>query len=190
MLYDALIVGGSYAGLSGAMQIARSGRSVCVVDGGQPRNRFATHSHGFFGQDGESPRQMIIQARTDLAAYPNVTLLDTLVTGARRAGDLFSVTLTSGDTLHARKLLLAYGVVDVLPELPGVAERWGQTVLHCPYCHGYEVRSQRLGVDRHAFWVHRCAPGLPRRLPRRSAPSRLRFVCGRVARGRGAGVAG
>lgn len=144
--FDALIIGGSYAGLSGAMQIARSGRAVCVLDGGQPRNRFATHSHGFFSQDGQSPRQMITQARADLAAYPNVTFLDTLATGARREADLFSVTLASGETLHAQNLLLAFGVVDLLPDLPGVAERWGQTVLHCPYCHGYEVRGQRLGV--------------------------------------------
>ncbi|WP_102126261.1 NAD(P)/FAD-dependent oxidoreductase [Deinococcus planocerae] len=146
MLYDALVIGGSYAGLSGAMQIARSGRPVCVLDGGRPRNRFAAHSHGFFGQDGQAPRQMIARARADLAAYPNVTLLDTLATRARRDGDAFCVTLASGGTLRARKLLLAYGVVDLLPDLPGVAERWGRTVLHCPYCHGYEVRGERLGV--------------------------------------------
>jgi thioredoxin reductase len=146
MIYDALIIGGSYAGLSGAMQVARSGRAVCILDGGQPRNRFATHSHGFFGQDGQAPRQMIAQARADLAAYPNVTFLDTVAVEARREGDAFSVTLASGDTLNAKTLLLAFGVVDLLPELPGVAERWGQTVLHCPYCHGYEVRGERLGV--------------------------------------------
>lgn len=146
MRYDALIVGGSYAGLSGAVQIARSGRPVCVLDSGRPRNRFASHSHGFFGQDGQSPRQMIAQARVDLAQYPNVTMLDTLAAQTRREGDTFAVTLASGETLHARKLLLAYGVMDLLPDLPGVAERWGQTVLHCPYCHGYEVRGRRLGV--------------------------------------------
>ncbi|UQN08701.1 NAD(P)/FAD-dependent oxidoreductase [Deinococcus sp. QL22] len=146
MLYDALIIGGSYAGLSGAVQIARSGRPICVLDGGQPRNRFATHSHGFFGQDGQTPRAMIAQARADLAAYPNVTFIATPATQARREGDHFSITLASGDTLHAQKLLLAYGVIDLLPETPGVAERWGQTVLHCPYCHGYEVRGKRLGV--------------------------------------------
>lgn len=146
MSYDALVIGGSYAGLSGAMQIARSGRAVCVVDGGQPRNRFAPQSHGFFGQDGQAPRQMIAQARANLAAYPNVTFRDALATGAKRDGETFSVTLATGETLTARKLLLAYGVVDLLPDLSGLAERWGQTVLHCPYCHGYEVRGQRLGV--------------------------------------------
>lgn len=144
--FDALIIGGSYAGLSGAMHIARSGRPICILDSGQPRNRFAAHSHGFFGQDGQSPRQMIAQARADLAAYPQVTFVDTQATAARRVSDSFDVTVASGETLHAQKLLLAYGVVDLLPKLPGVAERWGQTVLHCPYCHGYEVRGQRLGV--------------------------------------------
>ncbi|GGL19507.1 NAD(P)/FAD-dependent oxidoreductase [Deinococcus radiotolerans] len=146
MLFDALVIGGSYAGLSGAMQIARSGRPVCVLDGGQPRNRFAAHSHGFFGQDGRPPRHMIADARADLAAYPNVTVLDTLATTAQRDAEGFTVTLASGEVLRARTLLLAHGVVDQLPDLPGVAERWGQTVLHCPYCHGYEVRGARLGV--------------------------------------------
>lgn len=146
MLYDVVVIGGSYAGLSGALQVARSGRPVCVVDGGKPRNRFASHSHGFFGQDGQVPQHMIARARADLAAYPNVTLLDTLATGAQREGMHFAVTVASGGTVTARKVLLAYGVVDLLPDIPGVAERWGQTALHCPYCHGYEVRGERLGV--------------------------------------------
>ncbi len=144
--FDALVIGGSYAGLSGAMQIARSGRPVCILDSGQPRNRFAAHSHGFFGQDGQSPRQMIAGARADLAAYPNVTLLETRAETARRDESGFSVTTAACGTLHARKLLLAYGVVDLLPNIPGLRERWGVTALHCPYCHGYEVRGKRLGV--------------------------------------------
>ena len=144
--FDALIIGGSYAGLSGAMQIARSGRPVCILDSGHPRNRFAAHSHGFFGQDGQTPRQMIVQARADLARYPNVTFMDTRATTAGREDGGFSVTTEPGQTLHAQKLLLAYGVVDILPEIPGLQERWGVTALHCPYCHGYEVKGERLGV--------------------------------------------
>lgn len=146
MHYDALIIGGSYAGLSGAMQIARSGRPLCILDGGLPRNRFAAHSHGFFGQDGQSPRQMIDRARSALKAYPNVAFVDFLATTARRAGNEFHVTLETGAMLKAKKLLLAFGVVDLLPDIPGLIERWGRTALHCPYCHGYEVRGQRLGV--------------------------------------------
>jgi len=146
MRYDALIIGGSFAGLSGALQIARSGRPVGVLDGHQPRNRFASESHGFFGFDGTPPGQMIAAARADLAAYPNVTLIGALATHARRDADAFSVTLSTGQQLKASKLLLAFGVVDLLPDLPGLRERWGQTALPCPYCHGYEVKGRRLGV--------------------------------------------
>ena len=144
--FDALVIGGSYAGLSGAMQVARSGRPICILDSGQPRNRFAARSHGFFGQDGQTPQQMISLARADLARYPNVTLMNTRATTAAREDGGFSVTTQAGQTLHAQKLLLAYGVVDILPDIPGLQERWGVTALHCPYCHGYEVRGERLGV--------------------------------------------
>ncbi|MDV6376034.1 NAD(P)/FAD-dependent oxidoreductase [Deinococcus arenicola] len=144
--FDALVIGGSYAGLSGAMQIARSGRPICILDSGQPRNRFAAHSHGFFGQDGQAPRQMIAQAGADLARYPNVTFMNTRAIIASREDDGFSVITERGETLHAQKLLLAYGVVDILPEISGLKERWGVTALHCPYCHGYEVKGEQLGV--------------------------------------------
>lgn len=144
--FDALVIGGSYAGLSGAMQVARSGRPICVLDSGQPRNRFAAHSHGFFGQDGQTPRQMIAQAHADLARYPNVTFMNTRATAAGQEDGGFSVTAEAGETLRAKKLLLAYGVVDILPDIPGLKERWGLTALHCPYCHGYEVKGERLGV--------------------------------------------
>jgi thioredoxin reductase len=144
--HDALVIGGSYAGLSGAMQIARSGRPVCILDSGQPRNRFAARSHGFFGQDGQTPQQMISQARADLARYPNVMFINTRAVRATSAAGGFRVTTEAGETLHSRKLLLAYGVVDMLPDISGLQERWGVTALHCPYCHGYEVRGGRLGV--------------------------------------------
>ena len=144
--YDAIVIGGSYAGLSGAMQIARSGRPVCILDSGQPRNRFAAHSHGFFGQDGQTPQQMISQARADLARYPNVTFINTRAVRANPTADSFRVITETGEALQAHKLLLAYGVVDILPDIPGLQERWGVTALHCPYCHGYEVKGGRLGV--------------------------------------------
>jgi len=144
--YDAIVIGGSYAGLSGAMQIARSGRPVCIIDSGQPRNRFAAHSHGFFGQDGQRPAQMIAQARADLVRYPNVTFLNARAAAATQEESGFHVTTEAGETLHAKKLLLAYGVVDILPDISGLKARWGITALHCPYCHGYEVKGERLGV--------------------------------------------
>ncbi len=156
MQHDALVIGGSYAGLSAAMQIARARRAVCVVDAGRPRNRFAEHSHGFFGQDGVSPLEAIAEARAKLAAYPNVTFLEGEAVRARRDDDgLFSIEMASGEALRAIKLVLATGVEDVLPDIPGLTERWGRSVIHCPYCHGYEFGGRSLGVLNVApFSIH------------------------------------
>jgi thioredoxin reductase len=150
--YDALIVGGSFAGLSAAMQLARARRRICVVDAGQPRNRFAEASHGFFGHDGAAPLALRDQARAQLLAYPSVDFVADAAETARvlpaEEGDTrFAVTLASGQTLVTRRLLLATGVHDLLPEgIEGLAPRWGSSVLHCPYCHGYEFIDRRLGV--------------------------------------------
>ena len=146
MTFDVLVVGGSFAGLSAAMQLARARRPVCVVDAGAPRNRFAAASHGFFGLDGMAPQAMLAQARQQLLAYPSVRFVAArALTAAQDAGG-FSLLLDTDERLAGRKLLLAAGVRDVLPDLPGLAERWGASVLHCPYCHGYEFGGQRLGV--------------------------------------------
>jgi thioredoxin reductase len=145
MPFDAIVVGGSFAGLSAATYIARGRRSVCVIDAGSPRNRFAAASHGFFGQDGSDPRTMIAQARAQLARYPQVTFVTGEAVDARTGRD-FSVILGAGKALNAARLVLAFGISDLLPELPGLAERWGKSVLHCPYCHGYELAGRRLGV--------------------------------------------
>jgi thioredoxin reductase len=146
MRHDAIIIGGSFAGLSAATYIARARRSVCVVDTGLPRNRFAEHSHGFFAQDGASPHTMLATARSQLAQYPTVTFIDAMATTATKDGDGFSVTLATGGVLDGVRLVLAFGISDELPPIPGLADRWGQSVLHCPYCHGYELSGQRLGV--------------------------------------------
>ena len=154
--YEVIVIGGSFAGLSAAMQLARARRRVCVVDAGQPRNRFAAASHGFFGQDGEPPLAMIEQARRKLAAYPTVGFVQGTVVSAtaqQRAGSPengFEVVLDDGTHMEAHKLVLAFGVQDGLPEIAGLRERWGATVLHCPYCHGYEFAGQRLGVLYHS----------------------------------------
>ncbi|MFI8618537.1 NAD(P)/FAD-dependent oxidoreductase [Acidovorax sp. NPDC077693] len=153
---EVIVIGGSFAGLSAAMQLARARRRVCVVDAGQPRNRFAAASHGFFGQDGEPPLAMIEQARRKLLAYPTVALRQgTAVsataqqsTGSPESG--FAVVLDDGTHLEAHKLVLAFGVQDGLPDIAGLRERWGTSVLHCPYCHGYEFAGQRLGVLYHS----------------------------------------
>lgn len=146
MRHDALIIGGSFAGLSAATYIARARRSVCVIDTGLPRNRFAAHSHGLLTQDGSAPGAMLATARAQVAAYPTVTFVSGKAESATREADGFRITLDSGQSLEGRKLVLAFGVSDELPDIPGLAERWGQSVIHCPYCHGYEFSGQPLGV--------------------------------------------
>jgi thioredoxin reductase len=146
MRRDAVIIGGSFAGLSAAMYIARARRTVSVVDTGSPRNRFAQHSHGFFAQDGSDPRAMVATARSQVAAYPTVSFIDGEALSATRNPEGFAITLATGDVLESAKLVLAFGISDELPALPGIAERWGTSVLHCPYCHGYELSGRRLGV--------------------------------------------
>ncbi|KHL25452.1 thioredoxin reductase [Croceibacterium mercuriale] len=146
MQHDAIVIGGSYAGLSAAIHIARARRSVCVIDSAMPRNRFADASHGFFGQDGTEPRVMIAEARAQLERYPTVRTVAGAATNAAAIPGGFEVRLEGGETLTGARLVLAFGIADVLPEISGLAERWGKSVLHCPYCHGFEYGDQRLGV--------------------------------------------
>jgi len=154
--HEVIVIGGSFAGLSAAMQLARARRRVLVIDAGRPRNRFAAHAHGFFGQDGKPPAQIVDEAATQLAAYPTVKrIAGDVRTAERDADDRFHVTLADGSRASADRLILATGIRDALPALPGLAERWGVSVLHCPYCHGYEVSGQRLGVlATHPLSVH------------------------------------
>ncbi len=146
MLHDVIIVGGSYAGMAAALQLLRARRRVLVVDAGLRRNRFASHSHGFLGQDGADPAEIASSARRQLEAYPTLTWIDGLAEAAAGIRDDFSVTLAGGGVHLARRLLFATGVRDELPPLPGLAERWGRSVFHCPYCHGYELGRGRIGV--------------------------------------------
>lgn len=146
MHYDAIIVGGSFAGLSAAMYLARARRTVAVLDTGLPRNRFSAHSHGFFAQDGSEPGAMLATARSQVAAYPTATLIGGEAISAAQSPHGFSVALATGEVLGATNLVLAFGISDELPAVPGVAERWGRSVIHCPYCHGYEFSDRRLGV--------------------------------------------
>jgi thioredoxin reductase len=146
MRHDAIIIGGSFAGLSAAMYIARARRSVCVIDTGAPRNRFAAQSHGFFAQDGNEPGTMLATARSQVAEYPTATFIEGEAMTASTEPDGFSVKLATGEVLESARLVLAFGISDELPAIPGLAERWGRSVLHCPYCHGFEFSGQRLGV--------------------------------------------
>lgn len=146
MMHDVIIVGGSYAGLSAGLQLARARRKVLVIDAGQRRNRFAATSHGFLGQDGQAPGIIAAEGRSQLMEYPSVTWVQDTVVEASGQLDGFSVRTQCNGELKARRLILATGVVDELPAIEGVEERWGTRVFHCPYCHGYELDQGRIGV--------------------------------------------
>jgi thioredoxin reductase len=144
-MYDVVIVGGSYAGLAAAMQLGRARRQVLVLDAGQRRNRYVSRAHGILGHDGASPEAIWTKARAETLGYPTVHWLDTPATAARAVSDGFTVD-TSGEAHRARRLILAHGVVDDIPSIPGIGARWGKTVFHCPYCDGYELGRGKLGV--------------------------------------------
>lgn len=148
MHHDVIIIGGSFAGFSAAMQLARAHRSVLVIDAGAPRNRFTHASHGFLGQDGRTPAQIQAVIRTELTAYPTLRFLDGKAVAARPQPEVegFEVVLADGSVAGAKRLILTTGVRDLLPDLPGLAERWGVSVLHCPYCHGFELNQRPVGV--------------------------------------------
>lgn len=146
MDHDAVIIGGAFAGLAAATYLARARRRVCVIDTGRPRNRFAEASHGFLGSDGSDPLAILGRAREQLSAYPGVTMIGGEATAARAFDDGFAVSLSTGEEISARKAILAFGLRDILDPIPGLQERWGKTVLHCPYCHGFEFSDRQLGV--------------------------------------------
>lgn len=143
--YDVIVIGGSYAGMAAALQLARGRRQVLVIDAGIRRNRFAAYSHGVLGQDGKSPTAIAEEAKAQLLDYPNLTWLQGTVDSAEKTGELFTVN-AGNKTLSAQRLILATGVTDHLPAIPGLQERWGKSVFHCPYCHGYELNQGPLGV--------------------------------------------
>jgi thioredoxin reductase len=143
---DVAIVGGSYAGVSAALQLARARRRVVVIDAGAPRNRVARASHGLLAQDGRPPATIALEARTQLLTYPTVEWRSGTATQAARLAEGFVLELSDHATVQARRLVLATGVVDTLPEVDGLAERWGTAVFHCPYCHGYELNRGAIGV--------------------------------------------
>ncbi|NJP27527.1 NAD(P)/FAD-dependent oxidoreductase [Microbispora sp. SCL1-1] len=143
--YDVVVVGGGPAGLSGALALARARRSVLVVDAGEPRNAPAAHMHNYLGLDGTPPAELRAAGREEVIGYGGEVVTGRAET-ATREGDGFLVTLDDGRAVRARRLLVATGAVDELPDVPGLAGRWGRDVLHCPYCHGWEVRDRRIGV--------------------------------------------
>lgn len=142
---DVIIVGGSYAGMAAALQLVRARRSVLLIDAGSRRNRFADSSHGFLTQDGNSPQAIAATAKAQLLAYPTVQWLEDSAISASKTQAGFQVN-TEQQSYQAKRLLLATGVTDQLPEIPGLTERWGKSIFHCPYCHGYELEQGSIGV--------------------------------------------
>ncbi len=152
---DVCIVGGSAAGLAAALQLGRQRRSVIVVDAGEPRNAPAAHMHSYLGRDGRPPSELIAVGRDEVRSYGG-EVLDGVVTSVSRSesGD-FRVELAAGHTIDARRVLAATGLVDELPDIDGLAEHWGRDVIHCPFCHGYEVRDQRIvQIVTHPMGAH------------------------------------
>ncbi|MGK9463779.1 NAD(P)/FAD-dependent oxidoreductase [Streptomyces sp. G6] len=142
--YDVVVVGGGAAGLSAALVLGRSRLRTLVVDAGEPRNTPSAHMQGFLTRDGMAPAEFLELGREEIARYGVELVRDRAVDVTR--GDGFAVSLAGGRTVRARRLIVTTGLRDELPEVPGVAERFGRDVLHCPFCHGWEVRDERFGV--------------------------------------------
>lgn len=144
--YDVIILGGSYAGLSAAMALGRSLRSVLIIDSGLPCNRQTPYSHNFITHDGEKPSAIAEKAKTQVLNYETVKFLDDLAVGGRKTDYGIAVVTQSGKEYKAKKLIVTTGIKDLMPDIKGFAACWGISVIHCPYCHGYEFRDQETGI--------------------------------------------
>jgi thioredoxin reductase len=143
---DVIIIGGSYSGLSASMALGRALKKVLVIDSGLPCNRQTPHSHNFITHDGRRPAEIAALAKEQLKQYSTVQFHNGIATAGKRSGDGFEITTINNDTFRGSKLIFATGIRDIMPVIPGFAECWGISVIHCPYCHGYEVRHKNTGV--------------------------------------------
>lgn len=146
IFYDAIIIGGSYAGLAAAMSLGRALRRVLVIDSGQPCNRFTPHSHNFLTQDGKVPAEIAALGKEQVAQYKTVQFHEGLAVFGKQNATGFEIKTQAGETFKAKKLIFATGLKDLLPEIDGFADCWGKSVIHCPYCHGYEVRNEKTAM--------------------------------------------
>ncbi|CAI8741221.1 NAD(P)/FAD-dependent oxidoreductase [Chryseobacterium sp. IT-36CA2] len=144
--FDVIIIGGSYSGLSAGMSLGRSLRNVLIIDNGKPCNRQTPHSHNFVTHDGKTPAKIAKLAKEDVEKYDTVRFYNGTVIKTVKAMEGFEVEISSGEKFYAKKLILASGVKDIMPDIPGFAECWGISVIHCPYCHGYEVKNEVTGI--------------------------------------------
>jgi thioredoxin reductase len=144
--YDVVVIGGGAAGLSAALVLSRARRKVLVVDAGEPRNAPAPHMHGYLSRDGEPPAELLARGRSEVQGYGGEIVAGTVTDLVPDGRSGFRVLLGDGQQLSTRRLLVTTGLRDELPDIPGLADRWARDVLHCPYCHGHEVRDRQLGV--------------------------------------------
>lgn len=154
MNFDVIIIGGSYAGLSAALALGRARREVLIVDAGKPCNRQTPHSHNFLTHDGDKPADISAMAKAEVLKYPTVKFFEGTVDSAEKLTQGFGITINGLTKYSSRKLLIATGLKDVFPDIKGFAECWGISVIHCPYCHGYEVRDEKIALlmnGEHAF---------------------------------------
>lgn len=144
--FDVIIIGGSYAGLSAGMALGRALRSVLILDSGTPCNQKTPHSHNFLTQDGETPSSIALKGRQQVLNYPTVRIHKGLALSGRKTPDGFTITTEKEERFTAKKLIFATGLRDIMPEIKGYSDCWGTSILHCPYCHGYEVKHQPTGI--------------------------------------------
>ncbi len=144
--FDVIIIGGSYAGLSSAMALGRALRNVLIIDSGLPCNRQTPHSHNFITQDGEKPNVIAEKSKKQVLKYDSVKFLNDLAISGQKTEKGFEITTKTGETFETKKLIFATGVKDIMPDIKGFSECWGISVIHCPYCHGYEVKHEKTGI--------------------------------------------
>ncbi|MGD1841555.1 MAG: NAD(P)/FAD-dependent oxidoreductase [Thermonemataceae bacterium] len=144
--YDVIIIGGSYSGLAAAMTLGRAIRKTLVIDSGKPCNKQTPYAHNFITQDGVAPHKIAQEAKKQVLAYPTVSFIEDMATDVTGTDGDFTVTTQANQRYEAKKIIFATGVRDIMPEIPGFAESWGITAIHCPYCHGYEERSKNTGI--------------------------------------------
>jgi thioredoxin reductase len=152
--FDAIVVGGSYSGLAAAMALGRALKKVLIIDSGKPCNAPTPHSHNFLTQDGKTPKAIASLAKQQVELYDTVRFFTGLATNGRKTKEGFEIQVASGETFLANKLIFATGIKDNLPTIEGVEACWGISMLHCPYCHGYEVRNEKTGIlgnGKHAY---------------------------------------
>lgn len=144
--FDVIIVGGSYSGLAAGMALGRSLKKVLIIDSGKPCNQQTPYSHNFLTQDGKTPKEIAQLGKLQVELYKTVHFVEGLAAGGKKTQNGFQIETDSGESFEAKKLIFATGIRDIMPQIKGFAECWGISVLHCPYCHGYEVRHQKTGI--------------------------------------------